>query len=142
MSPTKSPTDKVSPTRVILVDEFPIFCEALGSVISLEDDLDFVGSATTADEAVELVTREVPEVAVIDVDLPSPGGEQFDGVDATIRMKAAMPGVRVLILAGRMDIDTMARAATAGACGFLPKTSQLKDICEAIRTAKDGGMYV
>jgi DNA-binding NarL/FixJ family response regulator len=48
----------------------------------------------------------------------------------------------VLILAGRMEVDTMARAAAEGACGFLPKTSSLEDICQAIRTARDGGMFV
>lgn len=48
----------------------------------------------------------------------------------------------MLILAGQMEVDTMARAASQGACGFLPKTSGLDDVCEAIRTARDGGMFV
>lgn len=131
-----------APTRVVVVDEFPIFSEALGVVISLEDDLEFVGSASTADEAVELVTRHSPDVALIDVDLPGPGNDDFDGIDASQRIKSARPETRVLILAGQMELDTMARAASQGACGFLPKTSSLDDICHAIRTARDGGMFV
>lgn len=128
--------------RVVLVDEFPIFSEALGVVISLEDDLAFVGSATTAEDAVELVTRLSPDVAVIDIDLPAPGDSDFDGIGATRRIKSTRPETRVLILTGRMELETMARAASEGACGFLPKTSSLQDICRAIRTAKDGGMFV
>ena len=129
-------------TRVVLVDEFPIFSEALGVVISLEDDLEYVGSATTALEAVELVAEQSPDVAVIDVDLPTAGNGDFDGLGVTKRVKEARRETRVLILTGQMDLDTMARAASEGACGFLPKTSNLQDICQAIRTAKDGGMFV
>lgn len=124
------------------MDEAPIFSEALGTVIALEDDLDYVGSATTAEQAVALVTRQSPDVAVIDVDLPSPGNGDFDGLGITKKIKEARPETRVLVLTAQMDLDTMAKAASEGACGFLPKTSHLEDICQAIRTAKDGGMYV
>jgi DNA-binding NarL/FixJ family response regulator len=140
--PLKKSTRGETLTRVVLVDEFPIFSEALGLVISLEDDLDYVGSATTAEEAVELVTRLAPDVAVIDVDLPAPGNGDTGGIGVTKRVKTARPETRVLILTAQMELDTMARAASEGACGFLPKTSNLKDICQAIRTAKDGGMFV
>ena len=111
-------------------------------MISLEDDLEYVGSATTAEDAVDLITRHSPDVAVIDVDLPAPGNGEFDGLGVTKKIKAARPETRVLVLTAHMDLDTMARAASDGACGFLPKTSHLQDICRAIRTAKDGGMYV
>jgi DNA-binding NarL/FixJ family response regulator len=130
------------PTRVVVVDEFPIFSEALGRVIALEDDLVYVGSATTPADAVELVTLHAPDVAVVDVDLPTPGNTDFDGIDVIKQIKAASPEIRVLILTGRMEVDTMARAAAEGACGFLAKTSTIDEICDAIRTAKDGGMFV
>jgi DNA-binding NarL/FixJ family response regulator len=128
--------------RVVVVDEFPIFCEALGSAISIEPDLQFVGSATTASEAVDLVEQHSPDVAVIDGDLSTDRTGDFDGIEATKRIKEVRPETRVLILTGRMDLDAMARAASTGACGFLPKTSKLAAICQAIRTAKEGGMFV
>lgn len=128
--------------RVILVDEFPIFCEALGAAISTEPDLVFVGSANTAEEAVELATLEAPDVAVIDVDLATPGSGDFNGIEATKQVKVVRPETRVLTLTAHMQLDTMAQAAAAGACGFLPKTTNLRDICQAIRTAKGGGMFV
>lgn len=131
-------------TRVVLIDESALFCEALGAVISMQRDLEYVGSATTAEEAVSIVMEHSPDVAVIDVDLPPPpsGGERFDGIETAARIKAARPETRVLILTGRMELDTMARAASSGACGFLSKTSSVQDICHALRTAKDGGMFV
>jgi DNA-binding NarL/FixJ family response regulator len=76
------------------------------------------------------------------MDLPAASNGDFDGLGVTRRIKEARPETRVLVLTGQMDLDTMARAASEGACGFLPKTSNLQNICQAIRTAKDGGMFV
>jgi DNA-binding NarL/FixJ family response regulator len=129
-------------TRVVVVDEFRVVSDAIGVVVSREADLDFVGSASTPEDAVDLVTRENADVVVIDVDVPTPGNPDFDGIDVIKRIKAARPLTRVLILSGPMEVDTMARAASEGACGFLPKSSSLEEICEAIRTARDGGMFV
>ena len=134
--------EKLARSRVAVVDEFRMISEAIGVAISLETDLEYVGSASTPAEAVDLVTREAADVVVIDIDVPTPDFPDFDGVDVIKQIKAASPQTRVLILAGRLDVDTMARAASEGACGFLPKTSSLVDICEAIRTARDGGMFV
>ena len=139
--PMKRVGDKAR-TRVFVVGEFPIFSDALGVVISLEDDLEYIGFATTAEDAVELATDRAPDVAVIDVDLPKTGDGDLGGILATKLIKRVRPELRVLILTGDMEIDTMARAASEGACGFLAKTSNLVDICQAIRTAKDGGMFV
>ena len=126
---------------VAIVDDFVMFTEALGVVISLEDDLNFVGAAENPEDAIELVTSKTPDVVVIDMHLPT-GKTDFDGIDVTKQIKTARDATRVLILTGRMDVDAMARAAAEGACGFLSKTSSLADICDAIRTAKDGGMFV
>jgi len=129
-------------TSVVVVNEFPIFSDALGAVISLEDDLEYVGSATTVETAVELAEESTPDVALIDVDLPDKDNGGHGGIRATALIKQVRPEVRVLILTGRMEIDTMAQAASEGACGFLAKDTTLPDICHAIRTAKDGGMFV
>jgi DNA-binding NarL/FixJ family response regulator len=128
-------------TRVVIVDVFSIFAEALGKAISLEPDLECIGAATTPVEAVALVTDRAPDVAVVDIDLPADHSD-FDGIDVTKQIKAARPATRVLILTSHLEVDAMARAASEGACGFLPKTSSIADICRAIRTAKDGGMFV
>lgn len=136
---THDPLPKI---RVVLVNEFPIFSEALGLAIEQEDDLEYVGSAITAEEAVAIVTEQNADVAVIDVDMPSGTERNVDGIDLARTVKTARPETRVLILSAHMDLEVMARAANEGACGFLSKTSTLKQICLAVRTAKDGGIYV
>jgi DNA-binding NarL/FixJ family response regulator len=129
-------------SRVAVVDEFALIAEAIGAVISREPDLEHVGSASTPADAVDLVARQAVDVVVIDIDVPTPDNPDFDGIDVIRQIKAASPQTRVLILTGRMEVDTMARAASEGACGFLPKSSSLEGICHAIRTARDGGMFV
>jgi DNA-binding NarL/FixJ family response regulator len=138
----KRKTSGWTPTSVVVVNEFPLFSDALGAVISLEDDLEYLGSATTVDSAVELAAGSAPDVALIDVNLPDEQTEGLGGIRATSLIKQVRPEVRVLILTGRMEIDTMVQAASEGACGFLAKDTTLPDICHAIRTAKDGGMFV
>jgi DNA-binding NarL/FixJ family response regulator len=139
--PTSAPPEGMR-TLVVVVDEFRVIAEALGGAIAQEPDLEFVGSASSPAEAVEVVMRRAPDVVVVDIDVPTPDNPDFDGVDVIEQIKDVSSKTRVLILAGRMDVDTMARAAAKGACGFLSKSSSLEDIHQAIRTARDGGMFV
>src|SRR5437588_681545 len=101
--------------RVALINEFPIFSEALGHAIAEESDLEYVGCAATADEAVSLVSTRPTDVAVIDIDVSSIGDSVVDGIDVARTLKAACPEVRMLILSARMELTTMVRAATEGA---------------------------
>ena len=135
-------TKAKTPIRVVVLVESPLFAEALGVALSREDDLEYLGSATSTDEAIDLVCRHAPDVVVIDADLPLLGNNGPDGIAEIKRVKEARPEMAVLVLAGVMDIDHMARAATEGACGFLAKSASLADISTAIRTTKNGGMFV
>jgi len=128
--------------RVLVVSEFPIFCEAICVAISREDDLDCIGTAQTSEEAVDVVVREAPDVAVIDIDTPTASDDTVDGIVVAKAVKAAHPETRILILAARLELETMTRAATEGACGFLSKLGDVDELIVAIRTAKDGGIYV
>ena len=131
-----------TPTRVIVLVDSALFAEALGVALSRDDELEYLGSATTTDEAIDVIVRHGADVVVIDADMPLPGNDHPDGVEEIKRIKEARREIAVLVLAGVMDIDHMARAAAEGACGFLAKSASLADISRAIRTTKDGGMFV
>lgn len=139
---TNVESGSIAPVKVVIVEEFVIFSEALGRAISIDKEFDYVGSASTPAAAVELVTRSQPDVAVIDIDVSLPGDADFDGIDVTEQIKVTRPETRILILSGRMDLDSMSRAASAGACGFLSKESTIDEVFRAIRTAREGGMFV
>lgn len=91
-------------------------------------------------EAVELVRAKSPDVVLVDLDLPD--GHHPDPLQAAKRIKAERLETKVLVLTAAMNLDLMSQAAAAGACGFLPKSSEISDLLRAVRTAKDGGMFV
>lgn len=124
-------------TTVLIVDDHSAFGEPLATVVDMQDDLQCVGIATRCDEAIELAERLNPDVVLMDVRLPD-----CDGIDGARKIKEISPDARILILTAYSDVDVMARAASAGAAGFIPKETPLADILHAIRTAREGGMLV
>lgn len=125
------------PIRVLVVDDHRSFSEALSMAIDLQGDLECIGIAATLDEALEAVERDPPDVILMDVHLPD-----ADGVEGTERVRALNPGVSVVILTADTNPTTMARAAAAGASGFLVKAGPMKEVLEGIRTAREGGMLL
>lgn len=124
-------------TRVLLVDDHRSFSEALAAAIDQFPDLACVGTPTTIRDAVTEMAQSKPDVVLVDIHLPD-----GDGIDAIATLRDGQPAARFLVMTGYTDVDVLARAATAGACGFLPKESSVRSILEAIRTARDGGMLV
>jgi DNA-binding NarL/FixJ family response regulator len=122
---------------VLIVDDHLAFAESLSMAIGLQQDLEAVGAAATFAQALERIEETAPDVVIMDVRLPD-----ADGIEGTRRIKELYPATRVLVLTAFADLDVMARAADAGACGFLPKESPVAEILRAIRTASDGGMLV
>jgi DNA-binding NarL/FixJ family response regulator len=101
--------------------------------VDLQLDLRFVGVASTAEEGLGLIAMERPDVAIIDVVLPG-----ADGIEVTRRTRELSPETRVVVLTARGDIAVMARAAAAGAAGFVSKTRPVAEILAAIRAAGEG----
>lgn len=124
-------------TTVLVVDDHIAFSEAIGTAIDLQHDLVCVGVAATAEAALELVGEQSPDVVLMDVHLPD-----LDGIEATARVKALRPEARVVVLTSETSSGVAARAAIAGASGFLLKTSPIADVLAAVRTAGEGGMLV
>lgn len=123
--------------RVMVIDDHRTLAELLGRALDGEDGVAYVGSATTAAEGLDLVTRLRPEVTLVDVQLPD-----LDGIALARRIVAAHPEGRVIMLTAATDPALVARAAEAGACGFMTKTGGLEELLSAIRRARAGAMVV
>jgi DNA-binding NarL/FixJ family response regulator len=89
------------------------------------------------DEALALVTPQPPNVVILGIHLPDP-----IEIDNTRRVREQLPGTHVLILTAQASLELLARAASVGASGFLPKEASLEAILAAIRSANDHGMVV
>lgn len=116
------------PTSVLLVDDQRAFVESIAIVIGAQPDLQCVGVTTTAAGGVAEAIRVRPDVVIMDVMLPD-----FDGIEATAKIICNLPATRVVILTGRPDATALARAATAGACAFMMKSSSIEEILDAVR---------
>jgi DNA-binding NarL/FixJ family response regulator len=115
-------------TSVLIVDDQRAFVESLALVVNAQPDLECVGLTTSATKGVDAASRFLPDVVLMDLKLP-----EFDGVEATSKIRMRSPNTRVVILTGQPDATALARAAAAGASAFMTKSSSIEEILDAIR---------
>ncbi|MCA5891771.1 response regulator transcription factor [Isoptericola sp. NEAU-Y5] len=124
-------------TTVLLVDDQALLRMGFRLVIESTDDLDVVGEASDGASAIEQVAALAPDVVLMDIRMP-----RMDGIEATRRIVAEHPAVRVLVLT-TFDVDEYAFAALrAGASGFLLKNARPDELLDAIRTVATGSSVV
>ncbi|GAA1173176.1 response regulator transcription factor [Ornithinimicrobium humiphilum] len=119
--------------RVLLVDDQPLLLQGFAMILSVEDDLEVVGQVTDGEKAAAAVARLQPDVVLMDVQMPV-----LDGIEATRRIVAGHPDVRVLILTTFDRDDYLFAALEAGASGFLLKNSDPDDLVDAVRAVAEG----
>ena len=119
--------------RVLLADDHPVVRAGVTGMLASEPGLEIVGEAGSGDEAVDMARALRPDVILMDLRMP--GG---DGVSATRRIRAELPGTAVLVLT-TFDTDAdILRAVEAGAAGYLLKDLPRSDLAAAIRAAARG----
>ena len=122
---------------VLLVDDQPLQRTGLRMILEAESDLEVVGEAGDGESAVRQTEALRPDVVLMDVRMPG-----TDGIEATARIVAARPDVRVLILT-MFDLDEYAHPALrAGASGFLLKDTRPEELVAGIRAVLAGGAIV
>jgi two-component system, NarL family, response regulator DegU len=117
------------PVRLLLADDHPMLRDGLRRSLT-EEGFEVVGEASDGFEAIDLAGELRPQVVLMDVTMPN-----CDGVEATRRIRASLPDVRVVMLTMHADTDVLQRALEAGASGYLVKDCSLDEIAEAITMA-------
>jgi DNA-binding NarL/FixJ family response regulator len=120
---------------VVLADDHQIMSDGLVALLEALPGLEVVGTASDGREAILVCRETLPDVVVMDIQMP-----QLDGIDATRQVVAAHPGTAVVMLTMNEDDDTILSALRAGARGYLLKGSSAVEVERAIRTAAGGGM--
>ncbi|WP_405976985.1 response regulator [Streptomyces sp. NBC_00158] len=126
-------TGRARPVRVVVVDDHTVMRAGVIALLAPVTDIEVVGEAGDGREAVGLVARLAPDVALVDLRMPV-----MDGVAATAAIAAGPAPTRVLILT-TYDTDVeIERAVEAGAIGYLLKDTTADQLAEAVRSAARG----
>jgi DNA-binding NarL/FixJ family response regulator len=124
-------------TTILLADDHAILREGLGAILAGQADLKVVGQAATGREAVEMAARLCPDVILMDIAMPD-----LNGVDATRRILAADPKVKVIALSAYTDRQYVLAMLQAGACGYLVKASAGEELLRAVRAVVAGRKFL
>ena len=121
-------------TRVFLLDDHEVVRRGLHELFEAEDDLNVVGEAATADEAMIRVPATRPDVAVLDVRL-----NDGDGVEVCRALRSELPELKCLMLTSFADDEALFSAILAGASGYVLKQVKGSDLVSAVRRVAAGG---
>ncbi|MFB7394692.1 response regulator [Streptomyces sp. NPDC057680] len=122
-----------TPTRVFLVDDHEVVRRGLRDLLDDEPDLEVVGEAASAEQALARGPALRPDVAVLDVRLPD-----GDGISVCRELRNRMPDVACLMLTSFDDEDALLDAIMAGAAGYVLKQIKGSDLVAAVRTVATG----
>ena len=123
--------------RVLIAEDQGMVRGALASLLSLEPDIEVVAQVPRGDEVVEAAQAAEPDVALLDIEMPG-----ATGLEASERLRAEVPGCRVLILTTFGRPGYLRRAMEGGAAGFLLKDAPASELAAAIRRAVAGERVV
>jgi DNA-binding NarL/FixJ family response regulator len=120
------------PVRVLIADDDPLFIENVEALLSDDERVDVVGTATDGKEAVELAIALAPDVTLMDISMPG-----LDGIEATRLIREQLPSASVLVLTGSSISADVDRAMQAGVAAFLTKDRLGTQLVNAILEVGD-----
>ena len=121
------------PIRILIADDHPLFRAGLRALLESIPDTEVAGEAATSEEAVEVALAIVPDVVVMDINMPG-----LNGIDATRRIVDASEDVKVLVMTMHDDDEAVFAAIRAGARGYQLKGAAQDETLRAIRSVANG----
>jgi two-component system response regulator DesR len=119
--------------RLLIADDQALVRGALAALLDLEPDLEVVSEVGRGDEVIDAAKNSRPDVALLDVEMPG-----LDGIEAAAALRAAVPGVRVLMVTTFGRPGYLRRAMEAGAAGFVVKDTPATQLADAVRRVHQG----
>lgn len=122
--------------RLVIIDDHPIFREGVVAILSSEPDLDVVGQGVNAQDAVRLTRELLPDVVLLDVNMPG------SGVSAAQTIASAFPVVKIIMLTGSSEEDDVMAALKAGAHAYVLKGVAARELNGILHKVYRGEGYV
>ena len=127
----------MSAISVVLADDELLLREAIMTLLCLNDDIEVVGTAQDGKEAIEVITRLRPDIAVLDLEMP-----KLDGLEVAAAILEASKNTRVVFLTTIARAAGFRRARSIGVLAFVTKATSVKELPHILRTVHAGGRYV
>lgn len=122
--------------RIAVVDDHPLMRQGIVQALSDEQDLEIVAQGQSADEALHIAEQFLPDVMLVDINMP--GG----GLEALRLIAEACPAVATIVITVREDEETVSRALRIGARGYVLKGISGADLARTIRSIHQGEVYI
>ena len=122
--------------RLVIVDDHPLVLDGLVSRLERSQQVDVIGRASNGKEAIEVVEDVMPDVVLMDINMPV-----MNGIDAAEIFKEKFPTVKLLVLSMHDDREYVMNMARAGAKGYVLKSASADEMLMAIKAVNMGGIY-
>ena len=123
--------------RVLVVDDHPIVVQGLQSLFQRQRDIDVVGSCNSVDAAIVRIQQLAPDVVVLDLRMPGPGG-----LGLLRRVAADKLSCRIVLLTAAISVNEVREAITLGVSGLVMKDSPSDDLVQCVRRIHEGGQWM
>jgi two-component system, NarL family, nitrate/nitrite response regulator NarL len=133
MSEAQHSSDKL---RVVIVDDHTLFRDGLATILGAQEDIEVVGGGGTAEDAIRLARDLLPEIILLDIDMP--GG----GLEAARVISNDQPVCKIVILTASEEDDHLIAALKAGARAFILKGVAARELLRILRAVAAGESYV
>lgn len=120
-------------TKILLVDDEPLLLESLEIILSMSGDYTIIGKAGNGVEALDILSKDVPDLMLVDLNMPGMGG-----IELIPKVHNEHPQIKIIVLTTFYDEKSISHAIAGGACGYLLKDSGKDAILNAISQALHG----
>lgn len=124
-------------STILIADHHPITRVGITSLLSENDDLEVIGNVTSGQELFKFLKNKIPDVLVMEIDLP-----EINGITALRTIKTQFPGTKMLIFSCHPEEMYALSSIKAGASGYLSKTVPTENLQQAIQQVARGGIYL
>ena len=123
--------------KVLIADDQELIRQSLSIVLSTHDDIHVIGSASNGFEVLDMISRNMPDVILMDIRMP-----EMDGVSCTKAVMEKYPTIKIIILTTFDDDEFVYSALRYGASGYLLKGVSMDELYNSIQTVVSGGAMI
>jgi two-component system nitrate/nitrite response regulator NarL len=124
------------PIRIAVVDDHPMLREGVVRTLLDEGDIEVIGEGATADQAIDLAQKFLPDIMLLDMNMPG------SGLTAIEQISELCPAIKLIVLTVQEDHDTVTQALKLGARAYALKGVGASELVDIVRGVHDGGSYV